>query len=51
MGLWAYRTVSTEALPILAGVVPVDLEIQRRASMYFISNSLTPRFLRPRDRD
>lgn len=31
----AYRTVSTEALPVLAGVLPVDLEVQRRASMYY----------------
>lgn len=31
----AYRTVSTEALPVLAGVLPVDLEVQRRAAMYY----------------
>jgi hypothetical protein len=47
----AYRTVSTEALPVLAGVIPVDLEIQRRASMYFVSKNLTPQFLQPRDQD
>jgi hypothetical protein len=46
----AYRTVSTEALPVLAGVIPVDLEIQRRASMYYISKGLTSQFLKPRDR-
>ncbi|KAF9810856.1 hypothetical protein SFRURICE_005282 [Spodoptera frugiperda] len=31
----AYRTVSTEALPVLAGLLPVDLEVQRRAAMYY----------------
>jgi hypothetical protein len=47
----AYRTIITEALPVLAGVVPVDLEIQSRASMFLTSKKLTPRFLKPRDRD
>lgn len=39
----AYRTVSTEALPVLAGVLPVDLEIQRRASMYYSKHVSTSR--------
>lgn len=47
----AYRTVSTEALPVLAGVLPVDLEIQRRASMYFSSRpDINSQFLPTRDR-
>lgn len=47
----AYRTVSTEALPILAGVIPVDLEIQRRAAMYYNSrNGMSSDFLKPKDR-
>jgi hypothetical protein len=47
----AYRTVSTEALSVLACVIPVDLEIQRRALMYFVLKNLTPQFLQPRDQD
>jgi hypothetical protein len=35
----AYRTVGTEALSVLAGVIPVNLGIQHRASMYFTSDS------------
>lgn len=31
----AYRTVSAEALLVLAGVLPVDLEVQRRAAMHY----------------
>ncbi|KAF9799125.1 hypothetical protein SFRURICE_006176, partial [Spodoptera frugiperda] len=31
----AYRTASTEALPALSGLLPVDLEVQRRAAMYY----------------
>lgn len=29
----AYRTVSTKALPVLAGVLPIDLEVQKRTVM------------------
>lgn len=47
----AYRTVSTEALPVLAGVLPVDLEVQRRAAMYFNTrDNMDITFLSPRDR-
>lgn len=45
----AYRTVSTEALPVLAGVVPVDLEIQRRAADYYLSKQLSSSFLHLRN--
>lgn len=37
----AYRTVSTDALPVLAGVWPIDLELQRRASNYFRSRCMS----------
>lgn len=48
----AYRTVSTEALPVLAGVLPVDLEVQRRAAMYYSTrDDLNNSFLGPRDRN
>lgn len=48
----AYRTVSTEALPVLAGVLPVDLEAQRRAAMYFSTHDhLNNDFLPPQDRN
>lgn len=48
----AYRMVSTEALPVLAGVLPVDLEIQRRASMYYTTKeTMNTDFLLPRDRN
>lgn len=47
----AYRTVSTEALPVLAGVFPVDLEVQRRAAMYYSARQATDAdFLLQRDR-
>jgi hypothetical protein len=47
----AYRTVSTEALPVLAGVLPVDLEVQRRAAMYYSARGTTDAdFLTHRDR-
>lgn len=47
----AYRTVSTEALPVLAGVLPVDLEVQRRAAMYYSARETTDAdFLTHRDR-
>lgn len=36
----AYRTVSTDALPVLAGVFPVDLEIQRHAANYYASRNI-----------
>lgn len=48
----AYRTVSTEALPVLSGVLPVDLEIQRRAALYYKNKKITtPDFLSIRDRN
>lgn len=31
----AYRTASTEALPVLADVLLVNLEVQRHAAMYY----------------
>lgn len=47
----AYRTVSTDALPVLAGVLPIDLEIQRRAATYYESRNIkTPYFVGPRSR-
>ncbi|CAB3240749.1 unnamed protein product [Arctia plantaginis] len=47
----AYRTVSTEALPVLAGVLPVDLEVQRRAAMYYSrQQNMECDFLGARDR-
>lgn len=47
----AYRTVSTDALPVLAGVLPVDLEIQRRANRYYNSRGYEePDFVSMRDR-
>ena len=47
----AYRTVSTEALPVLAGVLPVDLEVQRRAAMYYSAReTMDANFLTQRDR-
>lgn len=43
--------MSTEALPVLAGVLPVDLEVQKRAAMYFASReNITSDFLNSRDR-
>lgn len=48
----AYRTVSTEALPVLAGVLPVDLEVQRRAAMYYSTlQNMECDFLGIRDRE
>lgn len=32
-----YRTVNTEALSILVGVPSIDLEVQRRATMYYVT--------------
>lgn len=47
----AYRTVSTEALPVLAGLLPVDLEVQRRAAMYYNARpNFSANFLAQRDR-
>lgn len=47
----SYRTVSTDSLPVLAGVFPIDLEIQRQAANYYASRNIsTPYFVRPRDR-
>ncbi|KAF9823576.1 hypothetical protein SFRURICE_011882 [Spodoptera frugiperda] len=47
----AYRTVSTEALPVLAGLFPVDLEVQRRAAMYYNARpNFSANFLAQRDR-
>ncbi|CAB3228534.1 unnamed protein product [Arctia plantaginis] len=44
-------TVSTEALPMLAGVLPVDLEVQRRAAMYYSrQRNMEHVFLGARDR-
>ncbi|KAF9807835.1 hypothetical protein SFRURICE_000616 [Spodoptera frugiperda] len=46
----AYRTVSTEALPVLAGLLPVDLEVQRRAAMYYNARpNFSANFLAQRD--
>ncbi|KAF9795912.1 hypothetical protein SFRURICE_017776 [Spodoptera frugiperda] len=48
----AYRTVSTEALPVLAGLLPVDLEVQRRAAMYYNARpNFSANFLAQRDRN
>ncbi|KAF9793874.1 hypothetical protein SFRURICE_007405 [Spodoptera frugiperda] len=48
----AYRTVSTEALPVLAGLLPVDLEVQRRAAMYYNARpNFSTNFLAQRDRN
>ncbi|KAF9800735.1 hypothetical protein SFRURICE_015389 [Spodoptera frugiperda] len=48
----AYRTVSTEALPVLAGLLPVDLEVQRRAAMYYNARpNFSANFLALRDRN
>lgn len=43
----AYRTASTDALPVLAGVLPVDLEVQRRAALFYTSKAMQePQFLK-----
>lgn len=36
----AYRTVSTDCLPVVAGVLPIDLEIQKRVIRYKIRRKL-----------
>ncbi|KAF9807453.1 hypothetical protein SFRURICE_005411 [Spodoptera frugiperda] len=46
----AYRTASTEALPALSGLLPVDLEVQRRAAMYYNARpNFSANFLAQRD--
>ena len=48
IGIW---TVSTEALPVLACVLSVDLEVQRRAAMYYSARkTMDANFLTQRDR-
>lgn len=46
----AYRTVSTDCLPVLAGVLPVDLEARRRAALHFSKKQLKSDFVAQPDR-
>ncbi|KAK2577889.1 hypothetical protein KPH14_000689 [Odynerus spinipes] len=40
----AYRTVSTDAIPVIAGVLPIDLAITERALQYKIRRSINFEF-------
>ncbi|KAF9809771.1 hypothetical protein SFRURICE_000252 [Spodoptera frugiperda] len=46
------REVTYDALPVLAGLLPVDLEVQRRAAMYYNARpNFSANFLAQRDRN